>query len=285
MKLCIILVAFAIHISIQGEGFLAGTVVNTPCGCKTIESLQIQDPITSLHNNSVKTTEIATIKHVLLKSYLEIAVGNEIINVALDHKFYLPIKNKWVEAQQLINGDVLLCAHNQTIQIDTIEFIDHAVIAYSLSVNKYHTFFISSHNILVHNFAFPLVSWAIGESFVWGPSLLGIGCGLVKGLIVWIFNKNNHSNSTSIINDNDYQINHTIDYKGLTNKEARKQAAEWGYVEDKNPPFNSHGNPAFRKGKIWITPDADGHNGGVWKKFNNKKRLATLDKDSNPIKD
>jgi hypothetical protein len=28
----------------------------------------------------------------------------------------------------------------------------------------------------------------------------------------------------------------------------------------------SHGQPVYRKGNEYITPDIDGHNGGVWKK-------------------
>lgn len=66
----------------------------------------------------------------------------------------------------------------------------------------------------------------------------------------------------------------------LTNQEARKKAQQWGYQEDKQPPFFCYGKPAFKhpKRREWITPDKYGHNGGVWKLFEGRKRVATLDK-------
>lgn len=57
------------------------------------------------------------------------------------------------------------------------------------------------------------------------------------------------------------------EHKPLTNKEAAELAKKLGYLEDKNPPFNAHGQKAFKKGNKWITPDRDGHIGGTWKMF------------------
>lgn len=36
-----------------------------------------------------------------------------------------------------------------------------------------------------------------------------------------------------------------------------------GYTKLK---IRSHGQPVYKKGKSYITPDIDGHNGGSWKK-------------------
>lgn len=74
-------------------------------------------------------------------------------------------------------------------------------------------------------------------------------------------------------------------FQPLNNKEARRIAQEWGYIEGQ-APFNTQGKPAFRhpKTKQWITPDKDGHKGGVWKLFNKKyDRIGTLDKNGNLI--
>ena len=80
-------------------------------------------------------------------------------------------------------------------------------------------------------------------------------------------------------------LNEDAPTRPLTNNEAREKAKEWGFQEDRNPPFNSHGRPAFKKGQRWITPDRDGHNGGEWKEFLGKNRIGTLDKHGNKIKD
>ncbi|UPT75518.1 MAG: toxin C-terminal domain-containing protein [Elusimicrobiota bacterium] len=68
----------------------------------------------------------------------------------------------------------------------------------------------------------------------------------------------------------------------MTAKEAEKAAKELGYdkkIPAHKAPFNSHGRPVFQSGNKYITPDADGHNGGVWKMFNRAgQRLGTYDK-------
>ncbi len=68
----------------------------------------------------------------------------------------------------------------------------------------------------------------------------------------------------------------------LTNKDARELVKEHlkGYEEKPNSPFDTHGGIAFynKKTKTWISPDQDGHNGGVWKMFNRSgdERLGTF---------
>ena len=71
----------------------------------------------------------------------------------------------------------------------------------------------------------------------------------------------------------------------LRGKAAAGAAAALGYtrrVPAQKLPFNSHGQPGFFNGKTYITPDRDGHRGGVWKMYEGKKRL---DANLNPIGD
>ena len=57
-----------------------------------------------------------------------------------------------------------------------------------------------------------------------------------------------------------------------------------GWRPVKGAPFNSHGQPVFQKGNRYLTPDADGHKGGVWKQFDLKgRRLGTYDANGNQI--
>ena len=48
-------------------------------------------------------------------------------------------------------------------------------------------------------------------------------------------------------------------------------------------PFDSHGQPGFWNGKTYITPDRDGHRGGVWKMYKGDERLGTFDAQLNRI--
>lgn len=58
----------------------------------------------------------------------------------------------------------------------------------------------------------------------------------------------------------------------------------------KKTKLRSHGQPVFSDGKIWITPDQDGHNGGVWKVYDKEKDVGkkqgvgTFDEKLNKIK-
>ncbi|MDB5203565.1 MAG: hypothetical protein JWQ27_2974 [Ferruginibacter sp.] len=53
--------------------------------------------------------------------------------------------------------------------------------------------------------------------------------------------------------------------------------------------LKSHGQAVYSNGKNWITPDRDGHNGGVWKMYASEsdvgesKRLGTFGSDLKKI--
>lgn len=81
--------------------------------------------------------------------------------------------------------------------------------------------------------------------------------------------------------DDDKNKKDRSEWRPLTNKEARAEAKILGFVERSDPPFNPHKQLAFydKKNNLWITPDADGHNGGIWKMFRGTERLGTYNKD------
>ena len=81
----------------------------------------------------------------------------------------------------------------------------------------------------------------------------------------------------------------TTDRKSMTTKEATAAANKLGY---KKIAEKSHGQPIFKKGNKYITPDVDRHNGGVWKMANSVKnlgskntRMGTYDENLNRIGD
>lgn len=77
--------------------------------------------------------------------------------------------------------------------------------------------------------------------------------------------------------------------KPLTPDEARKKAAELGFVKTNH---RSKGEPVFRRGKLYITRDIDQHGGGGWKMARSPRALASrttrtgsYDPDLKPIGD
>ncbi len=66
-----------------------------------------------------------------------------------------------------------------------------------------------------------------------------------------------------------------------------ERARELGYGPRISPQrllFDSHGQPGYLNGKNYITPDANGHIGGVWKMFDRRGvRIGTFDSNLNRL--
>ncbi len=67
-------------------------------------------------------------------------------------------------------------------------------------------------------------------------------------------------------------------WRPLNNSLARELSQELGFREVRDVPFNRRGQLTFERRGRYITPDVDGHHGGVWKMFDrNGVRLGTYD--------
>jgi hypothetical protein len=288
-----------------GEGFIAGTLIKTPSGYTPIEKLCIGDSVIC-YDSKDRCIE-RPITHVIKKqtrTIVQLTVGDELIVVEADHKFYLPQENTWVEARALAPGHVLLKHCTELVVVEEAQEILQPADVYDISVADYHNFCVSHQDVHVHNFIpFIIVgiSWAFGAGAGGGLAVtgtLGVGA-LALGAMLYnsehrqreaIFRRleeeNQRTTDHSITYDRQDQktLFHAIDdgYRPLRpktpNQQAEEDAAKLGYKKAKNPPFNSHNKPAFKKGERWITEDRDSHKGGRWKMFDSKgKRLGTFD--------
>jgi hypothetical protein len=75
----------------------------------------------------------------------------------------------------------------------------------------------------------------------------------------------------------------------MTNKEAAEAAAKLGYRKTND---RCHGQAVFTNGRLFISADVDGHNGGVWKMADSpenlrskKTRMGTYDANLNRVGD
>ncbi len=137
-----------------GEGFIAETLVKMPGGYTAIDKLAKDDLIICYDfKSSCDIKPIVAISQKLVKSHLKIATDNKAIYVAPKHRFYLPLEKRWVRAQKLEEGQVLLAASNNYVRINDITEIQKEAIVFTLSVKDYHNFCVSKQDIVVHNFA------------------------------------------------------------------------------------------------------------------------------------
>lgn len=97
------------------------------------------------------------------------------------------------------------------------------------------------------------------------------------------------SNLKNNINDKIAKNQNVIEKVFKTTKEMTQEAEKLGFTKTN---YKSSGQPVFKKGNRYISPDRDSHNGGVWKMADSVKnlgsrttRMGTYDKCLNRIGD
>lgn len=272
------------------------------------------------NSNTVITARVKAVGESISNCYIQISFDDNPNNDILctpSQEFYVAHLQQWLPVFQQHVGDELLSI-NGTHPIKSIKFIKKSLKVYALEIEKAHNFFVGSYGILTHNMPLPLaftaglaISFGTGAAAggaaggCFGPITLigGVALGGIVGIAIKMVSDNKKLNyrlhfdvgtidahfedrSEHKEQSDDGKEKPTQKEGGLTNEEARKKAKKWGYKETKDGKFNSFGRPKFIKGNSIITPDRNGHNGGIWKEFDRKnRRIGTLDENGKKIKD
>src|SRR5437868_161338 len=98
-------------------GILLNTLVQTPDGLKEIAELNIGDKVISADPDFVQYPKsILTIDGKEVNSYIEITMDNDVVmQVSPDQRLFIPYK--WIQADQLSLGDILLKQDTTFIRI------------------------------------------------------------------------------------------------------------------------------------------------------------------------
>lgn len=173
------------------EGLIGTTKVKTNIGYIKLEDLKVGDSIACYDFNTAQESysTVTFIDKLHLVKYVQISINNETIELAHNHKFFIYSTNSWVRAEDLINNVELRYLVDPNIQ--DVKEVQKELDVIRISVNDKHNFYITNHNILVHNFAVEVsVLWSIGEGIeitwaILGPSLTAAA----TGLIYWVNSK------------------------------------------------------------------------------------------------
>ncbi len=143
--------------STGGKCFVAGTKVLTPDGEKNIEDIQVgdwvvaDDPTTpggvapkQVMNTFVRQTE----------ALVDLYVDGELISTTGEHPFWVADKG-WVEAKDLVVGDLLQTDEETFVDVDRIEKREGDFEVYNFDVEGFSTYFVSDLGVLVHNACSP----------------------------------------------------------------------------------------------------------------------------------
>ncbi|WP_430191112.1 polymorphic toxin-type HINT domain-containing protein [Paenibacillus jamilae] len=132
--------------------FTAGTKVQTNEEEKNIEDIEVGDRVLSKDEATGKVAykEVtATFNHETNEIY-QIHVGDQVIESTYNHSFWVEGKG-WTFAKDLKVGDLLVQNDGNTLKIDSIELLHKQAMVYNMTVEEFHTYFVSDLSIWVHN--------------------------------------------------------------------------------------------------------------------------------------
>ncbi|MWC27059.1 hypothetical protein GON22_02950 [Paenibacillus sp. MMS18-CY102] len=137
---------------IQCNCFTAGTKVKTDKGEKPIEDIHIGDKVLSKNEatGELDYKEVtATFKHDTNEIY-KIQVGSQTIEATYNHPFWIEGIG-WTFVKDIKIGDLLVQSNGNTLKVDNISVIYGNFTVYNMTVEDFHTYFVSDMNIWVHN--------------------------------------------------------------------------------------------------------------------------------------
>jgi|GEM_PF-2466485 len=179
------------------EGFVADTLVRIPTGYAHIQDLSVGDKVlVSTFNEYVASEAITKIISHEIETIIRVNVDGDIIDMAENQLFFVPLQQRWVPVSQIHEGMYLLSAPLRAVRVKSVSRIEQKTQVYAFSLNKHHNYLVGQHNIVVHNFG-PMVFGAVQAAE--GITLLNVflaanplvapvtiavgGAGLIGGLI------------------------------------------------------------------------------------------------------
>jgi len=149
----------AVEAATRAFCFAKGTRLVTPMGLKAIEDFGIGDPIFSADENDPSCqVQIGYVSDVFERSTLvtRICLAGREFCLTPDHPVFI-LDRGWIQAGELIQGDRVLGHNKITVPIDRIEEDRQLRTVYNLTIDRFHTFFVSGDNwgfsVWVHNSA------------------------------------------------------------------------------------------------------------------------------------
>jgi len=134
--------------------FMAGTMVLTDQGLRTIEVIKSGDNVLSTNTNTGETEfkEVVEAFTSIHQNLVDIHIGKEVITTTMEHPFFVN-SVEWKEACKLSANDALRNKDGIIVYIDEIKIyeVQNNAKLYNLEVEGFHTYFVGQCSLLVHN--------------------------------------------------------------------------------------------------------------------------------------
>ncbi|MBR1673423.1 MAG: PKD domain-containing protein [Eubacterium sp.] len=137
-----------------GGCFVAGTIVKTPEGDKNIEDVETGDVVYACNGETGDVEEKRVVRAFVHDAYdlIYVSVGNDDICATLNHPFYVVGKG-FIPAGDLEIGDIVVLIDGKLARVKQLDIkhLDEPVKVYNFEVEDYHTYYVGTDGVLVHN--------------------------------------------------------------------------------------------------------------------------------------
>ena len=134
--------------------FIAGTLVATETGYVTIENIKVGDLVWA-HDPETGETALKPVVQTFRNEtteWIHVTVKGETLTCTPEHPFYVP-KKGWTSAIDLRAGDILVMLNGEYVVVEQVqhELLESPETTYNFEVEDYHTYYVSTVEVLVHN--------------------------------------------------------------------------------------------------------------------------------------
>ena len=134
--------------------FVAGTLVMAVAGMVAIEKIKSGDKVISTDPETMETSPKTVLETYIreVTTLVHLTVNGEEIVTTVDHPFY--VKNQgFIKAGELKFGDELLDVNGNVLLVENfdVELTEKPVTVYNFQVDEFHTYFVGTSQIMVHN--------------------------------------------------------------------------------------------------------------------------------------
>lgn len=171
---------------ILSHGLASETVIKGPAADIPVSQISVGDTVESLGaDGKVCCSEVIAIFQ-MQQPIVKIEIEGGALHASRDQRFFVIEKDTWVRAVDLKGGQHLQANGGLVVQVQGISQLGVVEAVWAISLDKNHTYFVSEHQILTHNFfiGIPLVFvfGAGGISFSFAGSVQALGCMIAFGV-------------------------------------------------------------------------------------------------------
>ncbi len=138
--------------------FKAGTLIATDNGLTNIENIKPGDYVLSknVQTNEIGFKKVTQIFERDTNRISKLLIGNELIETTPNHRFWAESEKNnfaggWKTANKLTKEFKLIDSVGQVQEVNNVDNIQENSNVYNLEIEDWHTYFVSSKKILVHN--------------------------------------------------------------------------------------------------------------------------------------